>query len=1040
VPIDILKKYIIKNTNFKESNIDNDLKKELGASEEYSKTIKSYKYIENSYKNSIKLCNFAVVKAASDLYIKNIDSSSNVLLHFSKEISEKYFTLLKYFCEYEIQKGYPIIPVQIGFLKQHGFSTEKINEFSYIFYKISLIKLRSDVMTCELNFKNMTTLNIKKEYGNFISKEEVEKSKFFYEMLSCFGRLSDNNISFIIEMLIRHYKKTNEKRMLLLLEHKLNMNSNEIGNSIHLVYNFIRRNLPDLLKENYKNQDNYYSKIIFICQNRKLINNLSRISSTLLEKSLSIFQSQENKLAIDKCKKIIEKLLEFNNINLNNLKSNRNNKELSFQLQEISDTLDSLEKINLTNIHSSISFAEKSSHISLDSRLLMEIRHRIVSGDSEYQTSYGNLGTNPQQWLNLFKNKKCENPEAEFRNRMYFVYMLKHFANEIILNKEFLNFINKKLMLESKNWQINKKFVDYLQKRGNKENKHLSPIFRHGQAAHLNNYFRTKNDHETILNKYSKLNIPTYKSIQQENSPFSAIFNSKLSKSELFAMTGNLESTQLVNEKVNFASGSTLFKIQFNPKILSGNINEKNAQNAKRFIELSNNLKLPIPSGISGTLDQSITMAALVGLGINSNNSSNYNYLQTIKLAYIVFMCTPYDCSLHEILYSSKSFNLKYLPGPNIIDYVYPIDPTFKENVKQILIQNNSDLPDNILINSKKFVDDIFNNYRIALELVATCSTAVRTVDVKDLNSELCQLENPETMRHKFLPHQKDRAIIFNPKTKETTQRIPSVIRGAKKETKFTKKASTTLFRPDGNMFLFGDLPFNDKIVFMYNLASLHNKDWKYVFTENAFTDYRWWLGKGEDPDSLEKREKYSSYQIDINILKKQLILNSKNNIEFQCHNELLIGLCKEGLIGLAFVSSGGVDKDLCALHFSRKVLCALILWKMVKLKLNINLPIFTYDPMKEKDDSGFKSHIRPVYLDEINSSLNIAFEKKPPNYDLFVNTLFSKDKISQLTKHNFAKNVILSLDTQFVSKNEALELEKIYQKKLQLVYTQISE
>ena len=55
------------------------------------------------------------------------------------------------------------------------------------------------------------------------------------------------------------------------------------------------------------------------------------------------------------------------------------------------------------------------------------------------------------------------------------------------------------------------------------------------------------------------------------------------------------------------------------------------------------------------------------------------------------------------------------------------------------------------------------------------------------------------------------------------------------------QKLSTTLIRPDGNTTFYGDI--TNPIGFIHNMFQVHNKNWKYVFKSNAFTNSKWWVG-----------------------------------------------------------------------------------------------------------------------------------------------------------------------------------------------------
>ena len=73
-----------------------------------------------------------------------------------------------------------------------------------------------------------------------------------------------------------------------------------------------------------------------------------------------------------------------------------------------------------------------------------------------------------------------------------------------------------------------------------------------------------------------------------------------------------------------------------------------------RYLKIADKLGIPLTSGISGTTDQSITMAGLVGLALDEQS------IMDVRLAYIAFMLPNNDHSLIEILQSSSTFGMDF--------------------------------------------------------------------------------------------------------------------------------------------------------------------------------------------------------------------------------------------------------------------------------------------------------------------------------------------------------------------------------------------
>lgn len=317
-------------------------------------------------------------------------------------------------------------------------------------------------------------------------------------------------------------------------------------------------------------------------------------------------------------------------------------------------------------------------------RVLMEIRHRVAGDSSFEQTSPGSLGGNPLAYLNLLKSGEPGNPLAEFRGKMYFVYMLNHFANAVMASD--LDRVNSWLVNHSKGWQIDPDFVAAMQHRGKD---FLPPIFRYGANADLNGQLRVFKTKAQKTEFYEHNHNITVRQALNGTVASTDYFRVPLSCRELLNQTGDFDLRRTdLDRPLNFVTGAGVFQL---------NLDEDSIDDpyAKQYVKQVKALDLPVWAGISGTLDQSTTMAGLVGLGTDLDKDARELELHLIKLAYLAFMLPGRDHSVHEILQSSKTFGLPYVAGPGYWRYIFPYDQGYVQTRLEALQGlRNAALPD----------------------------------------------------------------------------------------------------------------------------------------------------------------------------------------------------------------------------------------------------------------------------------------------------------------------------------------------------------
>lgn len=279
----------------------------------------------------------------------------------------------------------------------------------------------------------------------------------------------------------------------------------------------------------------------------------------------------------------------------------------------------------------------------LDERLLMKIRHRLSGENTNEFQRYGYVGQNPLAYLNVVRKGQPNNPHAQFREQMYFVYRSRVLANEIMENDDLIQYTNAFLAAEGKSWRINEEFVREMNSRGPASRR---PVYRYGFPA-WNKFLRTRVENP----------IPPRLTLAQSGCV--------LSQRELLAKSGELSKDSIaIHRQFPMHTGSIEFRLH-----PSSHIAERNL--AYDYVRMTEELCIPTTAGISGSMDQGFMIAGLVGYGIGENSKEE---LEKIKVAYLAFMVPNHDHSIHEILTTSVAYGLDYVAGPGFERYINPLE------------------------------------------------------------------------------------------------------------------------------------------------------------------------------------------------------------------------------------------------------------------------------------------------------------------------------------------------------------------------------
>lgn len=285
----------------------------------------------------------------------------------------------------------------------------------------------------------------------------------------------------------------------------------------------------------------------------------------------------------------------------------------------------------------------------LEERLLMEIRHRVAEDGINAVTSPGSLGTNPMAYWNIVRRGNPANRLAEFRGRLYFVYVNGPFINACMQDAQFIAFANQRL----KGWKIDPEFVQAMNDR---EPKFLPPVFRYGPYALLSSQIRQKGFNPEFSREYPN---PELGAVLSGRASLNASFRHPLSPTELLAIEGDFDPSAVrLFRQVPFESGGSLYRIRNEEEISDTPKGKK----GKEYLAMCKELGLPQLSSISGTFDYVAAMAGFVGV----------DELQTLKLSMIGFMVPCRDHSVQEICISARTYGLEFEPGPGFERGIYP--------------------------------------------------------------------------------------------------------------------------------------------------------------------------------------------------------------------------------------------------------------------------------------------------------------------------------------------------------------------------------
>lgn len=292
---------------------------------------------------------------------------------------------------------------------------------------------------------------------------------------------------------------------------------------------------------------------------------------------------------------------------------------------------------------------------------------------------------------------------------------------------------------------------------------------------------------------------------------------------------------------------------------------------------------------------------------------------------------------------------------------------------------------------------------------------------------EVQHLMNPSDPEYNFFGKDRkikgNRALYYNPRTAEQGFRDVSEERGSHTNRAYSKKLSTTLIRPDGNTTFYGDI--TNPIGFIHNMFQVHNKNWKYVFKSNAFTNSKWWVGN-QKVNGVFLHDVYKDLYIEIDQLRNDLLSHAKNKVKADNYNEIMVGLNIHSLC--AMFSPNQTAKNIVNLASSYL--------SVLKIMQKDYLPTFTFGDRVNSNHKISKPIIVPLTLEKLLFCVNQEMQMKSQEFLMFHAAVFGQEyNEASINSELYFAQLKSILYTKFIHDSQVKEIESYYISKLNEAY-----
>jgi len=652
---------------------------------------------------------------------------------------------------------------------------------------------------------------------------------------------------------------------------------------------------------------------------------------------------------------------------------------------------------NLKQELAEVDLANTFEHVDTETAVCTELKCRIGTGEKEP----GYL-SDPKDMIDIVRGLRDHQDAASLmRHKLYFIYKSKGIANEIVGSPSMVEKVNAKLA--DKGWQLDADVCEYLYTESPK-----SPIFKLGNYSSENSrgkvreratpeqtklnaakYQRTFADGERLAAKgpeltLDEMNAPlpikmTEEEIKTYLSNFGSSANAEMNKNfERYSINEGKTLTdddkKLPESILEYAKSTTMQP--WIPGKFFFNLTDPSTSDSP-YLKAVDALGLPQQAGISGSTDQTLTMAGVVGI-------TSVEEIKRLRLMYLGWMTSNDDHSVDEIMTSAKSFGVPYTPSPDYYKNIYAENPAFVDMIAAEQTRRGYALPDHYL--SKEYAAETLASYRAEKETLVSSRKEKEALQNKAVTDKLAANElfmkaviaKPEKQAMDLFQNQAWSPFLnklntpkkvaanngkvkftYNPETK-------SMEPHARADVPFytgTKKTSVTLLPTNGKV-----LPYqweqDESIGLLFDREKSPFKD-NYIFTADALTDNKWWrrfyteneMSKPDFPqkldlaareiqsrDALGKKQSFDHLRVS-NL--QELISKIESVGKFTPHNEVLASVNKSGIEGI-FALNKQVDNNPEGAEMYTR-LKGITNKYALKLNEGVDVPLFVIDQARDK-------------------------------------------------------------------------------------------
>ncbi len=644
-----------------------------------------------------------------------------------------------------------------------------------------------------------------------------------------------------------------------------------------------------------------------------------------------------------------------------------------------------------------------------------ELKSRLGEGEREPGYIEASL------MLDLLEDKsENRDPITSMRHKLYFLYKSKGLANEIAASPELVDKVNQKLA--KKGWQLDKGVCNYLHEQAPD-----APIFKVGSYAAENTAgnLRRRVKPEKSQTQFAASEKLTWSDAEKSRSKVNAVGQKKLSRPFRFKMSPEEEMTYFKSifdkHKVTNLSEKrgnvelqeeleTAKKIHKQPWIPGKHywgLNNSSKSNSP-YIKAVEALGLPQQAGISGSTDQTLTMAGMVGI-------TSVEEVKRLRLMYLGWMTSHDDHSVNEILTGANSFGGGYKASPDYYKQIYPEDSKFVEKVAAEQERRGCLLPDYYLSNEhareclalhRKEKEE--KQGQAVIDKLADHSLFMKAI----IAPQKAEMDDP-FQKKAWTPFLKKlntpkKSAKDNGKVKYTYNPETRALEPHKKSAEpiytGTKKTSVSLLPSHGKILPYKS-SLDENVGLLFNRKGCAFKE-KYIFKQDARTDDKWWrrfytkreiqqpdfskkLAKAvKEIESKNGKGKLKSYN-HLRTSFEGLVDKVDKVAQFDKHNEILASVKKEEVEGI-FVFNKKVKENVVGAEIYTKLKG---IANKISLKENegIDVPLFMIDQVRDKGLHLYSS-------EQQRKDLQLLRENQSGEFDSVVDYLAVKsqqDKVS---------------------------------------------